>query len=598
MKKSSIAVKDYKKYDVDLCVVGGGLAGTVCALSAARRGMKVLLMQDRPMLGGNCSSEIRMYIRGATRLEDRETGILNEFEEENIYRNPELSNSVWDGVLLGKVYSEKNIILMLNCSCLYAERDKDRISYVLGWQLNTYTWIKVTADYFADCSGDSILAGLTGLEFSVGRENKSTYGESFAMDTADNCTMGMSCLLQAREVDHKVDFIPPSWANKYYSDEDMGAVFKDEKIRGSRCDTIGTNGCNLWWIEAGSKTDGISDTAENVFKLMKMLYGVWDHIKNGENHCSDNWELEWVGVLPGKRESRRYIGEYVLKQDDILSGGKFFDTVAYGGWPIDSHDARGMEEKEPVSVIYELDGIYGIPLRSLYSGKVKNLFFAGRNISASHIAMSSTRVMGTCALMGQAVGTAAAVCKARGVNTQRVLEYITEIQQALTEDGIYLPDIKRTIPEVSLHASVNISDEQKQILFNGVERPRYDGKINYIELPVGSSLVFDLQRKTRLKRLRIQFDLDYSRKSISPNTKMQRFAMRMFKGKDFVPLKVAATIVKEFEVYADGRCVYSAKDNYYSFVKVPLNLSARKVEIKFLSTRGYDKIRLYGCDIV
>lgn len=587
-----------KEFNVDLCVVGGGLAGTIAALSGARRGLKVLLMQDRPMLGGNCSSEIRLYIRGAVKLEDRETGILNEFEEENIYRNPELSNTIWDSVLLGKVFEEKNIQLMLNCSCVDAVCENDIVKSVTGWQLNTYSWIKVNAKYFADCSGDSILSTLVGADFTVGQEDKNTYNEKFAPETANKSTMGMSCLLQAREVDHNVDFIPPIWANRYYSDSDMGAVFTDEKIRGSRCDTIGTNGCNLWWMEIGSKTDGISDTGDNIFKLMQIAYGVWDHIKNGEKHCSDNWELEWVGVLPGKRESRRYIGDYVLRESDVLTGGHFDDTVAYGGWPLDAHDTRGMEEKNPVSLNLALDGVYGIPLRSLFSNKIKNLLFAGRNISASHIAMSSTRVLGTCALLGQAVGTAVSVFNKYNVYPKEGLKYVSEIQDDLMFDGVFLPGKKRRISDLSLNAKLNISKEDRDILFNGVERPRYDGKINYIEIPVGKSISFDFGKEEQVSMLRLQFDLDYSRKSISPNLKMQRFAMRMFKGKDFVPVKTANTIVKDFEVYADGTLIYKISNNYNSFVKVPLNISARKIEVKFNETYGYEKVRLFGCDVV
>ncbi len=585
-----------KNHVADLCIVGGGLAGTIAAISAARRGVKVVLMQDRPVLGGNCSSEVRLYIRGAVKEEDRETGILNELEEENIYCNGELSNSVWDSVLLGKVMEEKNITMLCNCSCLDAQTENNKIVSVTGWQLNTYTWHKVTAKYFADCSGDSILAPIVGALFTSGREGRDVYGESLAPEKSDNRLMGMSCLLQAREVDRKVEFVPPKWANVYETDEDIGSLSFEEGVRHMRCDTIGTNGNNLWWMEIGSSENGISDTEKCKLELLKIVYGVWDHIKNRDNQNSDNWELEWVGFLPGKRESRRYIGDHVLIQQDVLSGGKFDDVVAYGGWPLDDHDPNGMAsiEMKPSNVI--LDGMYGIPYRSLYSKNIENLLFAGRNISASHVAFSSTRVLATCALLGQAVGTAVSVCNKYGVTPREGLKYIREIQTALMDDGVYLPYNKRSFKDYILNAKMNITDEQKAVLFNGVERPK-DGD-NFIELNIGDSITLEFDKPQNINNLRLQFDLDYTRKSISPHLKLQRFAMRMNKGRDFVPVKVANTIVKELEVYADGRKVTTLDNNYYSLVKLPLNLKAQKIEIRFNATRGYDKIRLYGVDVL
>ena len=173
------------EHTCDFCVVGGGLAGTIAALSAARGGAKVVLIQDRPMLGGNCSSEIRMWVRGARGMYNRETGILHEFEEENIYRNPTLIPTVWDSVLFGKVKENKNITLLLNCSCVDAVCENDEVKSVTGWQLTTYTWHKVSAKYFADCSGDSILAPLSGAKYRIGREANSEYNERIGPKVAD-----------------------------------------------------------------------------------------------------------------------------------------------------------------------------------------------------------------------------------------------------------------------------------------------------------------------------------------------------------------------------------------------------------------------------
>ena len=164
-------------HTVDLCVVGGGISGMIAAISAARHGIKVALVQDRPMLGGNASSEIRVPICGAQGANNRETGILEEIMLENSFHNPLSNYSIWDGILYGKVRFEPNITLLLNCTCNDIEMDGDRIRAVRGWQLTTETWHRVEAELFADCSGDSILALLSGAEFRIGREARREFGE-------------------------------------------------------------------------------------------------------------------------------------------------------------------------------------------------------------------------------------------------------------------------------------------------------------------------------------------------------------------------------------------------------------------------------------
>ena len=172
-------------HKVDFCVVGGGLSGVCAAIAAARKGLKVAIMHDRSVLGGNASSEIRMWVCGAHGDNNRETGIIEELELENFYRNPNLSYSIWDSVIYEKVRYEENITLILNCSCCDAKAKNGKIISVKGWQTTTYTWHTVEAEYFADCSGDSILAPLVGAEFTVGREARSKYNESIQPEKAD-----------------------------------------------------------------------------------------------------------------------------------------------------------------------------------------------------------------------------------------------------------------------------------------------------------------------------------------------------------------------------------------------------------------------------
>jgi len=590
----------HKTMTADLCIVGGGLSGCFAALAAARRGSRVILVQDRPMLGGNASSEIRMWVRGAKGRFDRETGFLSELEEKNIYGNPSLVHSLFDATLYGMLRDEKNITLVLNASVCDADMDGDRIVAVHAWQLTTYTWITVRATLFADCSGDSILAPLSGALCRKGREAKAEFGETLGHDEADDHTMGMSIILAARETDHPVKFIPPSFATVYETDE----AFENGDIKEhalSRDHNIGTSGGNLWWVELGGHMDSLHDAEKVRDQLIANIYGVWDHIKNRGDHGKENWELEWVGFLPGKRETGRYVGDVIVTEHDLVSGGHFEDEVAYGGWPMDDHNPYGME-KNPYDNIPSISipvDIYGLPYRALYSKNIKNLMFAGRNISVTHAALSSTRVMGTCALLGQAMGTGAALAIAHGVSPRGVYEsYVNELQEAVLEDGVFLPHVLRKPSALTLSAKLNISDDERAVLFNGLERPRNEIYENSIAMELTDALTFTFDAPTALPTLRLRMDPDYTRESISINRKMRVFAMKLHTGKDFKPVHVAAGIVKAFSVYADGKKVYETDNNYVSLVKIPLGLTAKEVRIEWHQTHGADKVRLFAADFI
>ena len=591
------------EHNCDLCIVGGGLSGTIAALSAARHGLKVVLIQDRPVLGGNCSSEIRMWVRGAKGYWNRETGILAEFEEENIYRNPTLAPTLWDSVLFGKVKENKNITLLLNTSCLDAECTDNKITNVTAWQLTTYSWHKVTAKYFADCSGDSVLAPLSGAKHRIGREGNSEFNETIGPKIADSKTMGMSVLLQARETDHPVKFTPPDWANVYETDEDIDTKASNVKYSETRNHQIGTSGGNLWWIELGGDTEAISNTEETRDELLKLAFGIWDHIKNKDDHGYDNWELEWIGFLPGKRETVRYIGGHILTQHDVASEGHFEDVIAYGGWPMDDHNPKGFKANaidDKASVIHPAPSPYGIPYRCLYSENIENLFFAGRNISATHAAMSSTRVMGTCSLLGQAMGTAVAICNKYNLKPSELKnDYVSMLQDTLMNDGIFIPFTTRKISDITKSAKINLSSEDIETLFNGVERPRFENdEGNKITLNKGDCIEFSYNDKQHIDILRIQFDLDYKRESVSPNKKMRVFAQKLHCGLDFVPMKVANTIVKDFEIYADDKLIYKNDNNYHSLVKVKINKEVSKIVVKFNDTWGSENINIFACDFI
>jgi len=532
-----------------------------------------------------------MWVRGAGR-EYREPGIISELDLINIYKNPHMNAHMWDMVLYDTARKEENLTLILNCSVCNAETSEGRITSVTGWQLTTYTWHTVKAKLFADCSGDSILAPLVGASYRVGREGRDEFSESMTNEKPDGHHMGMSCLLQARETDHPVEFIPPEWAER----------FPDEsRLEGKKHDGVNTgeNGSNFWWIEVGGDTaDGISDTEACRDRLLAIAMGVWDHVKNTGNHGAENWELEWVGFLPGKRESRRYVGEYILNGNDLVEERDFEDTIAYGGWTMDNHDPAGIDAEGYSSVHTSVRNPYPIPYRSLYSVNIDNLFFAGRNISASHMAMSSTRVMATCSLMGQAVGTAASICIKRRLSPKGVYtNAISELQRKLQDDGIWLPGHPR-----KLHSIMNgaVWSKDGDILSDGIERQLSDGShCTVIDEPLRLTLALPLPDGEDFA-LRLCFDPDYTRKTINPTGVGNPYSQKSHRRLDFKPLSMPANLAKRLTVKImtdNGDVITRDYDDIHTPVlKLALPVGTVSVEITAEAWGG--KVNLFSFDVI
>lgn len=571
---------------VDICVVGGGLAGLCAAVAAARHGASVLLMHDRPVLGGNASSEIRMWVRGAHGEENRETGILQEIELENIYRNPTMNYSIWDSVLYQIAVEEKKLELLLNCSCLSCEMREGRIASVTGWQLNSYTYHEVIAEIFLDCSGDSILAPLSGADFRMGREARQEFDEYAAPERADACTMGSSCLIEARKTDHPCAFIPPDWAEVYPDDESM--YLKNHDILGT--------GVNFWWIELGGEQDTIRDAQRIQHELLKVAYGVWDHLKNRGDHGLENWELEWIGFLPGKRESRRYEGAYMLSQRDLEEGRCFEDAVAFGGWTMDNHHPKGFRFKGYSSHHITPKTPYQIPFRCLYSRNIPNLMFAGRNISATHLAMSSTRVMGTCAVVGQAAGAGAALAvRYRCLPDEVDVAHMRELQAQLLEDGCFIPGLNRAS---TCRVVARLSDADNAILQDGWERP-HDKQAHTVELPEDGELTLELTEPC--VALRLALDPDFSRTSISSVERYRRFAMRVHVDWPEESVHMPAHLLRSCTVVAistDGSEVICRQiaENRKPLLRIPLPPDTVRVQLRALRSWGGEAVRFFACD--
>lgn len=587
-----------KTYKTDICVVGGGLAGVFCAISAARCGSKVVLIQDRPVLGGNSSSEIRMWVSGAgSRVRNlQETGLMEEILLDNMYSNKERNFSLWDALLYGKVMAEPNITLLLNCSVCEADSDATHINSVTGFQLTTYTWHTVKADIFVDCSGDSILSELTDAEYMVGREAKSTFGEEFGLEVADRHTMGMSLMIQAHETDHKCEYVPPVWAYKYHTDEEMN--FKPHEC----LDKINTN---FYWIELGGMQDSIRDTEQIRDELLKIAFGVWDHIKNQGDHGADNWELDWVGFLPGKRESRRYVGDYILTQQDVESGRQFPDTVAYGGWQIDNHLPGGFYMTgygEGHLQKRRLTEPYGIPLRSLYSKNIDNLMFAGRNISASHIAFSTTRVMATCGVMGQAVGTTAADAVQHGLTPRQAAEQrIDAIQARLMEDDCFLPGFRRAISPLTLKAKLSADWGDASALLNGMERKIWGNDNGYFGM-CNRAITYTFPEKTHINSFRLIVDSDLDREFVDGNPDVLNISTVLYRRRDynFTTFGFPRCMLKSFrvEVLDDNgnwQTAYETDSNHQRMIRADINADTTAVRLIPLATYFSDSLwNTYG----
>ncbi len=522
-----------------------------------------------------------MHICGAHGPNNRETGIVEEIELENLYRNPATSFSIWDSVLYEVARREPNIALLLNCACTGAELDGKRMASVTGWQPTAETWHTVRARLFVDASGDSVLAPLTGAEVRVGREARSEFGEDIEPEAADRKTMGMSCLIQARETDRRQTFIPPRWAHVYASDADL--PHRDHDLHRT----------NYWWIELGGEQDSIHDTEELRDELLKVAFGVWDHVKNRGDHGAENWVLEWVGFLPGKRESRRYVGDHILTQNDVRAEGRFTDLVAYGGWTMDDHHPGGMRYPGHPTIFHPAPSPFGIPYRCLYSRTIENLFCAGRNISATHAALSATRVMATCALCGQAVGTAAAIAVRDGLTPRGVYEQrIGELKQTLMDDDCYLPWNRREVPALTHSAELSASEGDPEPLRNGLDRP-IGGEDNGWRGAPGAWVEYRFAASQRVRQMRFVFDSDLNRKA---KNMPHHFPL------DAEPYRSPATLVRAFRIEAldgDGtwRVIAHEQNNYQRLVRLAVDVETRAVRLVPETTWGAPDAHLFAWDV-
>ena len=402
----------------DLVVVGAGIAGMSAAVSAARLGCKVALINDRPVIGGNNSSEIRVHLGG--RIEEgvyKELGGLQkEFGPEK-GGNAQPAENYEDQKKLDWLANEKNVTLFLNYRAIGVTKDGNKITSVTARHIESGKEQKFEAPLFSDCTGDGTIGYLAGADFRMGREAKSEFGESIAPEKADKMTMGASV----------------QW---YSVDNGRSSEFNDKN-----CEKVLMG---EWTWETGMNLDQIKDFERIRDYGMLVVYSNWSYLKNQmkENTQYRNRKLGWVAYVAGKRESRRLMGDYILKEDDITKNVTHEDASFATTWSIDLHwqdpansaHFPGNEFKAVTKHI--LIHPYPVPYRCLYSRNIDNLFMAGRNISVTHVALGTVRVMRTTGMMGEVVGMAASLCKKYGVEPRKVYQSYLEELKVLMKEGV------------------------------------------------------------------------------------------------------------------------------------------------------------------
>lgn len=536
-----------KIIESDLVVAGGGLAGVCCAITAAREGLSVVLVQDRPVLGGNSSSEVRLWVLGATSHMGnnnrwaREGGVIDEILVENLYRNPEGNAVIYDTVVLDKVVAEPNITLLLNTTVtdvVKDDSDPDIITSITAFCSQNSTTYKLYAPLFCDSTGDGALGFLAGAAFRMGAESRDEFGEKFAPSDEYGELLGHSIYFYTKDTGRPVKYVPPSYALN-----DITKIPRFRKFNAKE------HGCQLWWIEYGGRLDTVHDTETIKWELWKVVYGVWNYIKNSGNFPeAENLTLEWVGTIPGKRESRRFEGDYIMRQQDVVEQRDHDDAVSFGGWSVDLHPADGVFSEKPGCNQWHSKGIYSIPYRSMYSRNVKNLFLAGRIISASHVAFGSTRVMGTCAHNAQAVGMAASLCKQYGLKPAQIVSenHIAELQQRLLRSGQFIPGrVLRDANNLVTSAKITASSELvlHELPEAGMLKKLDPAVAQLVPLPAGKVPEFTVHANTD-KQTTLEVALRVAERpgNFTPDITLDERSIPLSPGRNCIPLRFNASL--------------------------------------------------------
>ena len=397
-----------ERVDADFVVVGGGLPGTCAAVAAARRGLRTVLVQDRPVLGGNASAEIRVWCAGEARYD-----LVRELRSTFMNREAALEQS--DARRMRIVRETPNLEIRLSTRAFGVEKRADGgIAAVKALDLVHNRAVRFAAPLFVDATGDGWVGFWAGADFRMGREGKAEFGESFAPEAADGDTLGASLMWTSADGNAPVPFEAP-WAEPFAQGE--------EAVNGE------------WNWEYGIHREMIAEGEAIRDRLLLAIYGAFSRAK--KRKVNANRVLDFCPYLLGKRESRRLLGDWVLSEKDVTEKRKFDDAIATGSWSVDLHYDDCKKGVDFLTTCRQPHyGRYWIPYRSIYSRNVPNLFMAGRCFSCTHVGLGSPRVICTLAQLGVAAGEAAALCKMRGCGPRGVWEkgLVRELQDRLGGD--------------------------------------------------------------------------------------------------------------------------------------------------------------------
>lgn len=424
-KTKSEPLEPEETQQFDLVVTGGGLAGCAAAIAAAEKGLKVALIHDRPVLGGNASEEIRVHSLGIYGKFER---ILKLIDTEH-YPNGSYQAKYDQVKRDNNVKKYKNIALFLNTRAYDAKSIDGVIQYVDTRHISTGKRTRFSSPLFVDSTGDGWIGYWAGAEYSYGRESTYKYGESWekwgelwSPEEPDNQVMGSSVLWQTKVKDFPVPFQEVPWA--------MDVAENYQAVAGE-----------WYWEFSRNDLNQIDDAEEIRDHMLRAIYGSFYNAKKQEKN--QYYDLEWVSFLLGKRESRRLIGDHIFTFNDVVDLVKFPDSVVIEEREIDIHYQQNLKNPAKpdflsTALFYHTEKYY-IPYRSLYSKNISNLFMAGRDFSCSHVGLGGPRVMRTTGQMGAAVGLAAVICQKydvspREVYTKYLDEYMKMVENSDHED--------------------------------------------------------------------------------------------------------------------------------------------------------------------
>lgn len=445
----------------DFVVVGGGVSGICAAVSAARLGLKTALVNDRPILGGNNSSEVRVHLGGEIRLAPYPNlgNVLNEFGHK-VIGNAKPAENYCDSAKDAIVAGEKNLTLFAPYRFETSSVSDGKITSVVIRETSTGEALTLKSPMWADCTGDGTLGAKSGADFSYGRESKDVYGEPSGQESSDRIVLGSSTQWYSVKTDAPVEF--PVF--------EYGLLFTEESAQ--------KVAAGEWTWETGMNRDMIAEAERIRDYGMLIVYSNWSWLKRNMPQYFSNRRLGWVAYVMGKRESRRLLGDYVLTENDLLACTDHDDATVTTSWSVDLHypdpvNSQFFPGQEFKSLCTQTPVDYcTIPYRCLYSRNVDNLFMAGRDISVSHIALGCVRVMRTCAMEGEVVGMAASVCKRNSCSPRGLYEEHFPQLQELMRKGCGRTDLEnsQTFNTGHVHpGSKHAPDVEKPILPEGMK---------------------------------------------------------------------------------------------------------------------------------